>query len=355
MINFKREFFILLALLFAGAFFFSACQDTTNNSFEDTVEPYMELQAINEASNTTITLNRGEAKGLDSYFAFEIANVKENKFVREGLTEGWCLEWDKPISQNNDVHRGIEMYSTYGSKTWKPANYLMNIKRELKENDPSLTYKEIQVALWSLIETPEFDLDKVLATNQMPARMMMNGQPNFSVSKVKKIVDKVRSESADFNYGFGSDYFVFAKTGHNDQNGGHTTTKCAETAWSDGNPYGQGWATYTEYNGSEKTVTLYAGQHYDIGTVTFSAPNGGVVTITIEMNENGGFQNTSDENVKIQDYSSTPPNKPGGLGGFDHKGTVAQGATTFSIDVPENNYYGVHVDALSAESCEDDD
>lgn len=352
MINFKREILILLALLFAGALF-SACQNTTNNSFEDSVQPYMELEAINEASNTTITLNRGDAKGLDSYFAFDIANVKENKFVREGLTEGWCLEWDKPISQNNDVHRGIEMYSTYGSKTWKPANYLMNIKRELKENDPSLTYKEIQVALWSLIETPEFDLDKVLANNQMPARMMMNGQPDFSVSKVKKIVDKVRSESADFNYGFGSDYFVFAKTGHNDQNGGHTTTKCAETAWSDGSSYGGGnWATYTEYEAG-KTVPLYAGQHYHIGDVTFSASNGGMITIIITMNETGGFQNKS-ENVKIQDYENAPTGNPQN-GKFEYKATVSADSTSFSIDVPKNNYYGIHVDALSSESCEDDD
>lgn len=353
MINFKREILTLLALLFAGALFFSACQNTTNNSFEDTVEPYMELQAINEASNTTITLNRGDAKGLDSYFSFDISNVNENKFVREGLTEGWCLEWDKPISQNNDVHRGIEMYSTYGSKTWKPANYLMNIKRELKDNDPSLTYKEIQVALWSLIETPEFNLDKVLANNQMPARMMKNGQPDFSVSKVKGIVDKVRSESADFNYGFGSDYFVFAKTGHDDQNGGHTTTKCGETAWAFGEPYGQDWSTYTEYEAG-KTVPLYAGQHYHIGDVTFSASNGGMVTITIEMNTTGGYQNVS-ENVKIQGYSDIPPNSPGGLGSFDHKVTVAQGTTTFSTDVPKNNYYGIHVDALSSESCEEID
>jgi len=349
----KHSFLSLMGFLLLSFMYLSACENP-GNSLEESVAPYLELDAIAEASNTTITVNRGQTVGLDSYFAFDISNVNDNKFVREGLTEGWCLEWNKPISQNNDVHRGIELYSTYGSQTWKSANYLMNIKNELKANDPSITYKEIQVALWSLIETPEFNLDKVLANNKMPSRLMTNGQPNFNVSKTKGIINKVRSESADFNYGFGSEFFVFARTGEKLQNGGHTSTKCGETAWSDGTEYGQGWATYTSYDGTNKTVELYAGQTYKVGTVEFSAPDSdNMVNITITMNTTGGFQNVA-ENVKIQDYSSTPPNNPGGRGNFDHKATAPSNATSFSVKVPNNNFYGVHVDALSSESCDDD-
>jgi len=349
----KRSLIIFLGFILYASMYLSACENP-GASIEESVLPYLELEAVDGASNATMTVNRGHTHGLDSYFSFEIADVTDNEIVREGLTEGWCLEWDKPIAQNNDVHRGIDMYSTYGSNTWKPANYLMNIKNELKAADPNITYKEIQVALWSLIDTPEFDLDKVLATGRMPSRLMSNGQPNFSVKKTKEIIDKVRSESADFNYGFGSNYFVFANTNHDDQNGGHTTTKCGETAWSDGGRYiDQGnWATYTPYGGVEKTVTLFAGQDQDIGTVTFSAPVGGIVTITIEMNSNGGFQNVS-ENVKIQDYATMPSGNPS-PGGFDHKASVTPGTTSYSIDVPENDFYGVHIDALSAEGCEED-
>ncbi len=118
-----------------------------------------------------------------------------------------------------------------------------------------------------------------------------------------------------------------------------------ETAWSDGDRYVKrgNWATYTAYNGVEKTVTLFAGQTYDIGTVTFSAPINGFVTITINLNEFGAFQNTK-ENVKIEGYTKAP-NKNPAPGKFSYKGH-AEGST-YEIVVPSYNFYGVHVDAQS--------
>jgi hypothetical protein len=116
-----------------------------------------------------------------------------------------------------------------------------------------------------------------------------------------------------------------------------------ETAWADGSRYTTrgNWATYTSYDGSEKTVTLYAGQTLNAGTVHFSAPSGGVVTITITLNPGWRFE-AVDENVKIQDYASAPSGNPA-PGLFAHKATAA--ASPFSIDVPENHFYGVHVNA----------
>ena len=116
-----------------------------------------------------------------------------------------------------------------------------------------------------------------------------------------------------------------------------------ETAWADGERYVKrgNWATYTAYNGVAKTVTLFAGQTYDIGTVTFSAPNNGFVTITINLNEFGAFQNT-DENVKIEGYTKAP-NKNPAPGRFSYK-DYAEG-TTYEIVVPSYNFYGIHVDA----------
>jgi len=219
MISNKKNIIGLMGFLILSVFYFGACQDNVNTSIEDSIAPYLELQAIAEASNATITVNQGEAKGLDSYFAFDMSNIQSGGIVREGLTEGWCLEWNKPIRQNNDVHNGIEMFNTFGSTTWKPANYLMNIKNELKAEDPSITYKEIQVALWTLIETPAFDLDKVLRSGDMPSRLMENGQPNFDVDKVKAINNRVRSEVSDFEYNSGSSYILFSNM-IDEQNGG---------------------------------------------------------------------------------------------------------------------------------------
>jgi hypothetical protein len=121
-------------------------------------------------------------------------------------------------------------------------------------------------------------------------------------------------------------------------------TWVGETAWADGLPYnataGGNWATYTPYEGEAKTVALYAGQTMLAGTVHFSDPANGSVTITITLDAGWRFYDDP-ENVKIQDYAAAPSGNPS-PGQFETKGYAT--GSPFSIDVPENAFYGVHVD-----------
>lgn len=118
-----------------------------------------------------------------------------------------------------------------------------------------------------------------------------------------------------------------------------------ETAWA-ANGYTSGtlryinqgnWATYTAYSGSEKSVTLFAGQTMNAGTVDFSAVSGGMVTITITLNE-GWRLEEGDEGVHIQGYSSAPSGNPSPGLFTTYKGN------SLSIMVPQSNFYGVHLD-----------
>lgn len=229
----RRNCLLPLILIF-GLLYIAGCDNSVNNSLEDSLAPYTELEAISGASNTTIAIQNGESAGLDSYFAFDISKVHAGGQIREGIVEGWCLEWDKPIASGGDIHNGIKAYSTYGSETWKPVNYLMSIKKQLKTEDPNLTYREIQVAIWSLIDVPRFDLDQVLENGRMPSRMMSNGQPNFSITKVKSIVERVRSEFGEFTYSPSTPYMVFARTNDESQNGGFIPCEKPESGECDG-------------------------------------------------------------------------------------------------------------------------
>ncbi|MGA9574263.1 MAG: hypothetical protein WBS20_09985 [Lysobacterales bacterium] len=134
-----------------------------------------------------------------------------------------------------------------------------------------------------------------------------------------------------------------------------------ETAWATGNRYVNkgNWATYTNYSGEEKTVVLFAGQTMDAGDVTFSAPNAGVVTITIELNTGWRFALNPvgddngtpifDNNIKVQHYNSKPASKNPAPGLFQWK-TFAEGQFG-QIDVPVGIYYGVHVDVEREVDC----
>jgi hypothetical protein len=118
-----------------------------------------------------------------------------------------------------------------------------------------------------------------------------------------------------------------------------------ETAWAaNGNTSGTlryinrgNWATYTAYSGSAKSVTLFAGQTMNAGTVAFSDVSGGMVTITITLNE-GWRLKAGDEAVKIQGYDSAPSGNPSPGLFTTYKGN------SLSIMVPQRAFYGVHLD-----------
>jgi hypothetical protein len=122
-----------------------------------------------------------------------------------------------------------------------------------------------------------------------------------------------------------------------------------ESAWADGDLYVKkgNWATYVDYEAlfedsdSGPQVTLYAGRALEAGTVHFSEVEEGFVTITIILAD-GWFFEAGEENVKIQDYDTEPEDKPS-PGRFMHKFEASHDDTTLIISVPENNFYGVHV------------
>jgi hypothetical protein len=122
-----------------------------------------------------------------------------------------------------------------------------------------------------------------------------------------------------------------------------------ETAWADGTRYTNrgNWATYTPYVAGS-SVTLYAGQTMEAGTVAFGPVVDGMVEITITLNEGWRFNPEEDENVKIQDYAFAPSGNPN-PGGFAHKAFAD--ASPFTISVPANSFYGVHVDVEFRVAC----
>jgi hypothetical protein len=354
--NYKRELLGISIFLIVGALYFTACDDHVNSVYEDLTGPYTQLKMIEEASNTTVTVNRGDTQGLDSYFAFDVSNINPNGILREGLVEGWCLEWNKTIAQDNDVHSEVKMYNTYGNNTWKPANYLMNIKDKLQDEDPDITYREIQVALWSLIETPSFDLDQVLEDNKIPPRLMNGEHPAFDVDKVKEIVTRVRKEVSEFTYKPGSGYLVFARTDESEQNGGIVAGN--ETAWAVETMEGDvnsalstcfsdiqglssnrwGWTNGAYAESSEEVVLdVYAGagqcdldRGEFVGTFTFTYENG-VMDYTIEMTEESDFTNDLFKLAELHIYAGSDI-LPQGQNGY----TVAPGQLGFGIEFDED-------------------
>lgn len=130
-----------------------------------------------------------------------------------------------------------------------------------------------------------------------------------------------------------------------------------ETAWADGPRYNtQGnWATYTPYV-PDSCVTLYAGQWMDAGEACFGNEVNGNVDITFGLANGFIFYydvgDDEDDNIKVQDYASPPGGNPA-PGLFDWKVMAPVGSTVYTMTVPVNNYYGIHLDVAFRIDCPD--
>jgi hypothetical protein len=159
----------------------SSCEQSSQVNLSDSFKYIQSATPIQGAQNTTMSLE---------------AEVNPNSFfnvtLEDGsIREGWCVEWNDEYVKGKQ--QGVKLYSTKGHEEWKALNYFMSVKDQLRMDDPSLTYREIQVIIWSLIDNPAFDVDNISEYKNMPSSIYSNGQTHFDVQKVKRIVTDIRN------------------------------------------------------------------------------------------------------------------------------------------------------------------
>ncbi|TVR37064.1 MAG: hypothetical protein EA390_00270, partial [Balneolaceae bacterium] len=186
----------------------TSCKNlTTESNLDDSLDPVEEVTRINGADNATITVNKGQS----TYFNIDFTEINPNGVIENGPGEGWCIDWKKPIDSDGGVYENIQLYSTYNVTKWKPINYLFNIMDQLKQDDPEITFRDVQVAIWVMRGNPAFDLDTIEVTD-LPSRMHSNGEPTFTREKVDYIVSVVEAGYRDFTASEGSRFVVIAET-----------------------------------------------------------------------------------------------------------------------------------------------
>ncbi len=135
-------------------------------------------------------------------------------------------------------------------------------------------------------------------------------------------------------------------------------TPCTEnqTAWAglNINPAGQryttkgNWAYWVTRMQLQNSVTVWAGQHINVGTAVLRNDN----RIEITLINGWKFKSGENvENVKIEFYTSAPSGNPS-PGRFRYKNT-AEGSSYVSGVVPANaSHFGIHLDVEKSIPCE---
>jgi hypothetical protein len=224
-----------LFLILASVLAFSACDVTSEKGLDESLDPVPNVTKIEGAENAAITVNRGAT----SNFMIDIQNVDWNNLISNGEREAYCIAWEDPISSNNATYEGVGVYSTEDDEQFADVNRLFSIKDALIKADPEITWREIQVAVWSLIPFQEFDMN--MPVDELPSEVVENGQINFNKDKVQFILDAVHqrntAKTAEFsgtsNFWFGGKDKTMCVIGTNEDTQ-TLITPCDETAYAYG-------------------------------------------------------------------------------------------------------------------------
>jgi len=187
---------LVTVLIFGGI----SCKNVTTGNTDnilDSFEPVEEVIPVESGENVSLTVNINAEK--QAYFDLDLENLEANKVISNGKFDGWCIDVFKPLNTNDGVYNNVKLFSTDMVEGWLQINYLLNIREELKANDSDLTWRDIQVAIWSMLANPKFSLDDVPLT-ELPSRFHEDGEPLFSYQKVEEILELVGNEYEQFDY-----------------------------------------------------------------------------------------------------------------------------------------------------------
>ena len=317
-------FYFLIGFTVSITMMLTSCETSTNISLHDSFNYVKSASPIKGAQSTSMNVQTGDKN--DSFFVVTLADGS--------IREGWCVEWDDEYIKGDQGD--VNMYSTKGHKQWATLNHFMSIKDQLRANDPELTFREIQVIIWSLIERPTFNVDDIADYNNIPSNIYSNGQAHFDISKVKDIVAKVRNDieiaknnSVPFKQGvtlienegqtimLGNETAFAVKTSQD--NGQQIIDSNYSTCFDNEilpnvsfNNWGWTNGPIAE-NSDELTFDIYAGAgqcHLTKGTfvgqLTANYDNG-ILTVTYTMTETSAFGNTPYTLTETHLYVGTLP------------------------------------------------
>ena len=270
----------LLPLLLV-AFVFMSCDMDENpvGTLEEAVSRVPDVQLIEGADNATLKVNYDRDR---SYFKISVRDVGSNSIIPNGVFHAWCVEMPKPLSRGQDLP-GAKLFLTDKDPVFNKLAYIINNRGTLERQNPGLSWKDIQVAFWVILETKDMNL----------ASIEPIGLEGYNSTYVNNILADVQENGSSFKPGIGHTQLFLIDAGDDEQ----LTVGESNTAWArmDGGPDGPdddftyafnpdngdessvgggNWATYIKFiDNGQSSFPLYAGRTNFVGWLNVSRTN----------------------------------------------------------------------------------
>ena len=364
----KRGIITTFTLLLAGVLTFYACDSISDQGIQESLEVIPEVTPIQGAQNSTVTVS----DGTQSYFKIDFSNIVANEYIDNSTREAWCIDYRKPIASGGAVHESLSISYATGEQ-WQPIRRLVGMKDTILENNPEVTYREIQVAIWALLDFPKFDIDKITVDN-IPRRMVSNGEFNFDREIAKNLVNLAVSGNTSAQRSLvansdGNDYneqeLCVIETDSDTQT---VIVPCKDTFWAFGeisfrdgslptfSDAGQwGWVyIFRSEDENPSSTPLIAGAGQDDGTLSADdLSNHWIGHLNVELSGNTlNIEYEAYDHNQIKeahlwvgcDYAEELPitgggNVPPGQLPFSHEPSDPFGSYTFELTIGDSNDY----------------
>lgn len=205
---------ILIIGLIGLALIFASCENLSgpDQTFGESVERIPHLTEIPGADNVSITVNRNQNS---SYFMIDLDNIADNGIIGNGVYEAWCALWNAPINSNGDQYHGVQLWSTKDDPKWNSLNYLINNAYRYYYKYDELTWREVQLAIWDLLDYQNFDLENNNA-------FYSGDVPQYDINLVNTLIEDVIIASEGYTHQSGNYFAVFADMSGHETSGSNT-------------------------------------------------------------------------------------------------------------------------------------
>ncbi len=191
------------------AFFFTSCDSVQPIEADLPAEKIeFNLPVVEGSQQLRLTIHNGS----ESAFDVEIDGLRNVPFQSAPFRHGWSVFPDRNVPSVGARFGNMTLLDTRNSEDWKPINYLLNVRREFAADDDRITDADIQAAIWVLSRHVDFDPASANA-GSLPAFMVKNGAPLFSVSVVNDIVQQVERDYRAYEPGLLSVHAVVGRAG----------------------------------------------------------------------------------------------------------------------------------------------
>ena len=241
--------FTYLIPLFFLIFIFVSC-DTDENpvgTLEEAVERIPDVQPIQGAENATINVRNDRDR---SYFKVSIDNTSGF----DGVYNAWCVQMNVSL-QRGVEHPETRLYATDGDKEFNQLSYIVNTRNRYERELEDLSWREIQVAMWVILETQDYNLAAI--ESRIPSSV-----EGYNSTYVNEILKDVQTNGSNFEPGPLDTRLFYYEIQNNQDGVGEQTAWAWAADNSDSFRYlnlGQQWGWVLYYQFDALDGGLYAG------------------------------------------------------------------------------------------------